>query len=45
MTSSWAASHPSLSKTGTRDHSNGANAAIAERLIGAASSPTRCSRT
>ncbi|MBN4002169.1 hypothetical protein [Nostoc sp. LPT] len=40
MTSSWAASypsHPSLSKTGMRDDPSGANAAIAKRLIGAAS--------
>ncbi|MBE9104789.1 hypothetical protein IQ229_07495 [Nostoc cf. edaphicum LEGE 07299] len=38
MTSSWAASHPSLSKTGTRDDPNGAgaNAAIAKRHIGVA---------
>ncbi|MFN6480125.1 MULTISPECIES: hypothetical protein [unclassified Nostoc] len=37
MTSSWTASHPSLSKTGTRDDPNGANAAIAVRLIGTVS--------
>ncbi|WP_375473501.1 hypothetical protein [uncultured Nostoc sp.] len=40
MTSSWAASHPShpsLSKMGTCDDPSGAKAAIAKRLIGAAS--------
>ncbi|MEH2045388.1 hypothetical protein [Nostoc sp.] len=33
MTSSGAASHPSLSETGTRDDPNGANAAIAQPLV------------